>query len=240
MSSARSFPKNNQIHLWLADIQQFQSYDSAIRILSADEAHQHSKFHAQRDRDRYLLTRYAVRSLLSQYVPSTLAADWHFQTTEFGKPSLAPGQVPSNLHFNISHSKEKILIAFSASREIGVDIEVFDSSLQFLELAEKHFSPFEVQSLRDHPARDHAEIFFRYWTLKEAFIKATGLGLNTPLDQFSFDIENTDRIQIRFHSAIPGEDGSWSFQVLRPWPETRAAVCLATNAKIELEVLSFT
>jgi 4'-phosphopantetheinyl transferase len=98
---------------------------------------------------------------------------------------------------------------------IGVDVEAVDRALKFLELADAHFAPSERTLLRAAPAAEQRGLFFRLWTLKEAYIKAHGDGLALPLDQFSF---TTAPPAIGFTPEIRDDPSAWQFETLTPTP----------------------
>jgi 4'-phosphopantetheinyl transferase len=123
-------------------------------------------------------------------------ADWRFATGEFGKPYLADPPVGRDVRFNLSHSRSRVAVALALGAEVGVDVEALDRAERFDSgIADAYFAPDEAAALRaidDEALR--REQFLRLWTLKEAWIKATGRGLSQPLDAFSID---PDRLSIR-------------------------------------------
>ena len=112
------------------------------------------------------------------------------------------------LRFNLSHTDGLVVCLVAVEREIGVDVEhTARAGSVGIEIAERFSSPSEVAELRSLPFADQRSRFFDYWTLKEAYIKARGLGLHLPLDQFSFHLGLTpvtpEREPTRQHGA-PG------------------------------------
>jgi len=113
------------------------------------------------------------------------SGDLVIDTSEKGKPYLASHP---HIHFNISHSGDWVVIAFS-SAEVGVDVEkIRDVNLR---IAQRFFSVEEKQQLFSLPAKKQMDYFFDLWTLKESFLKAIGTGLTKPLK--SFTIKQTDK-----------------------------------------------
>jgi 4'-phosphopantetheinyl transferase len=157
--------------------------------MSPDETRQSQRFLRKEDRQRYLLTRGLARGVLAGYTgetPSALA----FATQEFGKPILraAPGAfVPP--HFNLSHTRGLVVLAVCREVELGVDVEAIDRRLDPLRLAGRHFSPTEREALAAAPDAQRHERFFELWTLKEAYAKALGQGLNLDLQSFSVELD---------------------------------------------------
>ncbi|MBQ0099626.1 MAG: 4'-phosphopantetheinyl transferase superfamily protein [Firmicutes bacterium] len=94
-----------------------------------------------------------------------------------GKPYI------NEIHFNISHSNNYVALAIS-KEEVGCDIEkITDINL---DIAKRYFSDEEYKEIMACENRE--KLFFRYWTLKESFLKAIGYGLNKPLDSFTIKI----------------------------------------------------
>ena len=90
---------------------------------------------------------------------------------------------------------------------VGVDAEAIDRNVN-LAVADRYFFGAEGSWLAGLPPAGRAEGFLRLWTLKEAYIKATGRGLSQPLDEFWFEI---DPPRIRFTPAIADDEGAWRF-----------------------------
>ena len=171
--------------------------------MSPEEARQSQRFLRESDRQRYLLTRGLARSVLADYTgetPSTLA----FAAQEFGKPILRAAQgAVAPPHFNISHTRGLVVLAVCREAELGVDVEAIDRNLDPLRLAARHFSPSERDALAAATDAQRHERFFELWTLKEAYAKALGQGLNLDLQSFSVEL---DAAQPRIVEHAP--DGS--------------------------------
>ena len=104
-----------------------------------------------------------------------------------GKPELID-LVSHGLHFNLTHSHGVAIIAVCPGRPVGVDVERIRPEFAGEEIAARFFSPREQTMLRDLPADQRVEAFFRCWTRKEAFIKLLGAGLSFPLDEFDVSL----------------------------------------------------
>ena len=112
----------------------------------------------------------------------------NFKTEEYGKAYISNYD---NIHFNLSHSGDIVLCAIS-DMEVGVDAEQVDPEID-LDIAKNYFYNSEYESIMKSDAP--SEEFFRYWVLKESYMKYTGLGMNLELD--SFEIIINDRIQLK-------------------------------------------
>lgn len=142
--------------------------------------------------------------------------EFSFSYGEAGKPYLA-GQ--NGLYFNLSHSGNYILCAVS-DHEIGCDIEIIRDT--DLHIAKRFFHRNEYEIIASQTTdRAKSELFFRYWTLKESFLKATGLGMQLPLDQFEILLK--DEI-----SVIQNVDSRrYSFREYNNIDSCQCAVCTA-------------
>jgi len=109
---------------------------------------------------------------------------------------------------------------------LGVDIERVDETRASVDLADRFFSPREAAHLRSLPATRQTDAFFTYWTLKEAYVKALGLGLSVPLNQFAFELSASG---IVLHGGAPGVDDAhdrWNFQRLQLAANYAGAICV--------------
>ena len=98
--------------------------------------------------------------------------------------------------------------------EVGVDVEDVARDTETVEIADRFFSPFEAAALRALPPARHRERFFSYWTLKESYIKARGMGLSLPLELFSFHLDDGPAIAISFERGLDDDPQTWSFALL--------------------------
>ena len=111
-----------------------------------------------------------------------------FKTARYGKAYISNHE---NIHFNLSHSEKMVLCALS-DMEVGADIEYVDSSID-LNIAKNYFYNSEYESIMN--AENPEEEFFRYWVLKESYMKYTGLGMNLELDSFEIIIKDEIRLK---------------------------------------------
>ena len=174
---------NNCVDVWQVDLDQPLSALFNSSVLSSDELIRASRFRFDKDRLHFTRCRSALRFLLSRYLDTT-AAEIRFEYSDSGKPELAD-QLNRRLRFNVSHSEGLALIALSAGRRVGIDIERIRTSIDIDALAEQFFSARERDGFRALPDDLRTAAFFACWTRKESFLKATGDGLSFPLTDFS-------------------------------------------------------
>jgi 4'-phosphopantetheinyl transferase len=222
-------PGAGEIHLWYcrdADISDHGVLALYASWLSAEEQQRQARFLYPRHRHRYLLTRALVRNVLSGYCPGTALGDWQFAANAHGKPHIAAPDCGA-LNFNLSHTKGMIVMAVSCARELGVDVEWTGRQVQVRELAAHSFAAGEVGELADLDEAGQRSRFVDFWTLKEAYIKACGLGLALPLDQFCFSLRQEGRIDLAFDSPIVGHADQWALWLLEAGAQHRVALAIA-------------
>lgn len=184
-------------------------------LLSTEEKARSRRFVFERDRHRHVVTRVLVRAALSRYAPVEPAC-WNFRENDYGRPEIAGPVGAGRLRFNVSHTTGFIVCGVGLERDFGLDVEDLRRSGPTFEIANRYFSPIEVEDLRRQPPGERATRFLEYWTLKEAYIKARGMGLSIPLEQFSFHIGQHGPIRISFDPQLDDDPGGWHFELLRP------------------------
>ncbi|WP_437766356.1 4'-phosphopantetheinyl transferase superfamily protein [Sorangium sp. So ce281] len=185
------------------------------RLMAPDEAAQQARFLFAENRHEYLLTRALVRTVLSKYADVAPEA-WSFVRNEFGRPQIAgpPGVPP--IRFNLSNTRGLIACLVALDRDVGVDVEDTERASGAVDIADRFFSPGEVRALRALPPERQRARFFEYWTLKESYIKARGMGLAIPLDQFSFHLDDGPAIGISFDPRLGDDRSAWQFALYQP------------------------
>jgi 4'-phosphopantetheinyl transferase len=206
------------------------------QYLSDDEIRRAARFLQPADAARFVVGRALARTLLSRYAP-VAPHDWPFLIDAHGRPELAqrPAGAP-DLRFNVSHTTGLVACAVTVGREIGVDVEAINRRLQH-DVPERFFSPREVNDLRACPEADQPVVFFDYWTLKESYIKARGLGLALPLRHFSFLFDGPTP-RIAFAPELHDDAATWQFAQFWPTRDHRLAVAvrrLGSDLPIDVE-----
>lgn len=178
---------DNEIHIWMINPLQHTCSSTLVKyrnLLNQEEKEKVDRYKFKKHQHDALITRAFARDTLEKYLPIS-AENICFSKGEHGKPDLLPSQA---LTFNLSHTEELIICAISKNVELGIDCEHIDRNNDILNIADRYFSPSEVEELFSLPEEKQRSRFFDYWTLKESYIKACGQGLAIPLDHFSFHI----------------------------------------------------
>jgi 4'-phosphopantetheinyl transferase len=216
-----------EVHLWLTcpdDVADSGHLAACRAMLSDDERARLARLRREPDRRAFLVAHALVRSALSRYA-GVPPEGWTFATNRWGRPEVAgPGAGPA-LRFSLSHTSGLVACAVALDCDCGVDVESSDRGGNPLGVAQRVLAPKELADLDSRTAGERHDRFLAYWTLKEAYVKARGLGLSLPLRQLSFSVTG-ERIRIEF--AAPGEDAahSWQFSLLRPTPHHVLAVAV--------------
>jgi 4'-phosphopantetheinyl transferase len=180
--------------------------------LDSAEGERAAKFHFQEDRDTYMAAHWLLRMALAS-VGGRPARDWRFVIERLGKPRIDSVVGLPKIQFNLSHTRGLVACAISLDAEIGIDAERLAPERVELDVATRYFSSSEVEILRRTAPDCQGLVFFRFWTLKEAFIKATGQGLSRALDSFSFSL---DPVSIALPPEEVNQVPQWRFIELRP------------------------
>lgn len=216
------------IDIWLVFYQQIDDpalLAAMLALLNDAERAQQLRFHFADDRLRYLATRALVRTVLSRYAPIE-PADWAFTPNEYGRPAIANDHPQARaLSFNLSHTRGLIAMAVTRDRVLGVDVENLTTRQVSEGIAEHFFSPVEVAELSTVPPGRRQDRFFEYWTFKEAYIKARGMGLSIPLDRFSFHFPDEQRVALSIEPDLGDNAERWGFWQFRPAPGYLLALC---------------
>ena len=173
--------ENNQLDVWLVRYDEVTDgllQEQYKKLLSQEEKVTLDKIFFPNDRLEYLVTRATLRIVLSQYNIHINPKDWSFRTSEYGKPYVANTGLEEPIFFNISHSNNLIALVVSRIDEVGVDVEYLRRKGYIFELARSLFSDIEVQQMDELFGSKKRVRYFDLWTLKEAFVKAKGIGLH--------------------------------------------------------------
>lgn len=218
---------DDEVQLWRVDLEAIGADESRWRqVLSSDELARASRFHFARDRQRFVAARALLRRILASYLamdPNSLT----FSYSKKEKPSLAlgPAHLDSGVAFNVSHSGGIALLAFSRRREVGVDVEPVRRDADLEAIARRFFSANEQSQLAALPTEEKVDAFFRCWTRKEAYIKATGDGLSLPLSQFDVSLAAGEKSALLATRPDASEAGRWLLQEVPAGPGYIAALC---------------
>jgi 4'-phosphopantetheinyl transferase len=185
-----------------------------LALLSPEERAKADQFAFAADRDCYVAAHGLLRSALSDFFPRP-PRDWTFALNGHGKPRVDAGDAAMRLSFNLSHTHGFVAVAVALDLDVGVDVERIAPARADEEVARQLFAPAEFAAFMAEPEARRAEAFFDLWTLKEAYIKAVGLGVALPLEDFAF---TRDPLRIHFAPGLNDRPEDWLFRRFRPAP----------------------
>lgn len=194
--------------------------------LSPDEQQRAARFLRHADRERFVRGHQALRYVLGAYLGRAPEA-LRFRAGPQGKPELE-GSDRGRLTFNLSHSGRHVLIGIGDTA-IGVDVEAYRPIGDPLAIARAHFHPGEVADLTHLSGSERIGAFFRYWTRKEAVVKALGHGLSLSLDRFRVAVTPSEAALLCWEQPDPSEEG-WSLHDLDLGPGAAGAVAIPRTA----------
>jgi 4'-phosphopantetheinyl transferase len=183
--------------------------------LSEEERRRASRFRFAADQRRFVVRHAALRAILGAYLGAS-SAELVFCAGVHGKPFLDPGRHGKVIRFNMSHSHDLALVGVSRDREIGVDIELCRPLRGMAEIAARCFSPREQLAFSKVLERNRLEAFFGAWTLKEAYVKACGDGMNSNLDRVEVTIGVDEPVRLLAALDRPGDEARWTLRRLDP------------------------
>lgn len=203
------------VHIWSVglDLDRDRIHEFS-QFLTPQESQRAAKFIDPTHGDRWIVARGYLRQILSQYLNLT-PAQIVFKLGEQGKPAVEGHPI----EFNLSHSRDRAVYGISAKFPIGIDIE-YIHPLPAAELVDRFFSAAEQAIFHSLPIDSQQAAFFHAWTQKEAYLKACGTGLSTPLDQIEVSIDPTTPAVI-ISSPIAS---IWQIQKLAISPDYAGAI----------------
>jgi 4'-phosphopantetheinyl transferase len=217
---------SKDVHVWCIAVEPLvRQVPQLTEHLSNNERSRANAFVHARDRKRFLVSHGILRVLLGSYL-GVAPGELQFSQGPYKKPCLDGYYATSGLQFNLSHSQEYALLAFTRQRQVGVDIEYIHPLPDMKQITANTFSPLENRELEKLSPEQRLSAFYNFWTRKEAFVKALGKGLFYPLNQFSVSISSEEQ---NCHLNIdndPAEAARWAIMGLNIAKEYAAALAV--------------
>jgi 4'-phosphopantetheinyl transferase len=171
------------------------------------------------------------RTVLSKYA-EIAPSRWRFEMSVYGKPSIAAEHAAAKgIEFNLSHTDGLVVMAVTRERVIGVDVENVRTREVDIEIADRFFAAEEVAELCTRPTEKQTLRFFEYWTLKESYIKARGLGLSIALERFAFHLQNPEQIRLTIDPGLRDYAERWWFSQVEVDDRYLTALCVECGAE---------
>ncbi|CAM0948159.1 unnamed protein product [Alopecurus aequalis] len=227
--SPQPFQSQREVHIWylcpdeLNDQSQLNMYEE---LLCPTEWDYVVSMKGPTLRKDAMLSRALLRTTLSRYTDWKIdPKSFEFKKNKFGKPEILwprDGNIVERpLHFNISHTTSLIACAIAMHAHIGIDIEEKkrNPTKNILSLARRYFTPYEVDYLAEISDSDaQRKEFLKLWTLKEAYVKALGMGFSgAPFSTFSIMLETSEGIRISKAPKLCNDSSSGSDHLSENW-----------------------
>lgn len=170
----------NEVHVWCTSLDEEVNYNYLFKYLNEVESLKVKRLIQKKDFNNALAGKAITKHLLSYYlnVPSDQIK---IKYSNFDKPYI------NDIHFNISHSANKLVHAFCLNKEIGIDIEEIKEFSVIDQVAKSYFSVVEYNNYIKSTSKIKTALFYKIWSRKESFIKLVGDGLTYPLKEFTVD-----------------------------------------------------
>lgn len=224
MPAPSSRPGPDDVCVWHVDTAALFKHPARIAVSEAAlEPAELARYHGYRhdaDRMMFLAGRVMARTLVARAL-GVAPGEWRWREGLRGRPEIAaPDTI---LRFNLAHSAGLVACALATGRDVGVDVEYLRRRPVDTQIVPRYCAPDEVRDIQAHGPHGWHDRFLLYWTLKEAYLKARGLGISVSLSDISFTVDGgTPRIS--FLRSLEGTDDRWMFHVARPTTEHVLAV----------------
>ena len=234
MMEVASCPGRDDVRAWHAHVDQVFA-DPAVVVqgrstLNDADRERFDRYHAERDRRMFLLGRLMSRRLVGEAL-GVPPEQWEWRTGTHGRPEIASPSTP--IRFNLAHSAGLVVCALANAREVGVDVEDLRRPPIDERMIRRYLSPLEADDV-EAQGEHWRHRFLHYWTLKEAYLKALGLGISVPLREISFALE--PEVRITFHGSLADTSTSWVFQLLQPTDQHLVAIAASADDGVRPEI----
>ncbi len=229
-----------EVRVWYARPDDFARPDQTAALealLSPDERAKRLRFRFPADRQLYLVAHGLLRSSLGELL-GTDPRDLRFKAGRHGKPEL-DGPAGPPLQFNLSHTSGLVAWAVTRDRPAGIDVEDRRRARAVEDVAAYSFAPAELADVRARHGDDQRDRFLAYWTLKEAYLKARGVGLSLPLQAFAMTIGGAGSATIAF-DGIADDPLAWQLACLQLTGDHAGAVAIRTDQPLAVVVREVT
>jgi 4'-phosphopantetheinyl transferase len=216
--------EKDRVDIWQTSlIRSSPEIEKLASSLNIEERSRADKFKSEIHRNRFIVARGVLRQILSLYLdlnPNKI----EFIYSDRGKPYLSDNHL--NLQFNLSHSEDLAVYAITQNKKIGIDVEYINSNNDYLGIARRFFSAKEVKTIEAVTKTERSQLFFQFWTAKEAYLKATGEGLSGSLDKVEINFDQEKYIYTINSKNTP----NWQLYQFNPTEKYLATVAVEIEA----------
>lgn len=238
----------NEVHIWYCMPEKIQDKEKLLAysaVLSSTEIERLNRFHFEKDQHSYLVSHALLRHALSKY--STIdPSQWDFFYNSHGKPDLKINadnkSFDPEIKFNLTHTKGLCACVLTINRLCGIDAEYIYRKNNLAGVARRMFANKELEVIQKS---GNEKLFYDFWTLREAYVKALGTGLTGSSKDFYFclntDISNEEKIQKASLHFVNSEQGSnqWQFNLFSPKKDYRLSIAVETSKQLPVKIAEF-
>lgn len=225
---------DREVHVWTLRPETVRDPALEARCLgwlSPEELERRGRFIREADQRIFGVAHALVRLCLSRY-GNAMPSDWRFVSGEHGRPEIESPRQHPRLRFNLSHTRGLVACVVARELDCGVDVERVRRSVDSLKLARRFFAAREQEALAAVEGAERERLFYRYWTLKEAYLKARGLGLAGALSRFAFELDASNEIRLHCEGAFDRSANEWGFDTWRVDDDHQLAVAVRWQAGV--------
>jgi 4'-phosphopantetheinyl transferase len=179
----------------------------ALGWLAPEERARHDRYRTDADRAMFLVGRVMARALVGRALETT-PTSWTWGEGPHGRPEVAGAA--SALSFNLAHSGGTVACALRRDGDVGIDVESRDRRAIDARLVDRYCAPGEIADIQGRGSEGWRDQFLRYWTLKEAYLKARGVGIAVALADLSFQLQ-PEPVRLTCLNSLAGESTEWAF-----------------------------
>jgi 4'-phosphopantetheinyl transferase len=224
---------------WMRLQQVFSGMEAKVAWRSIDKSEQEraQRLRAQADRESYVAAHALLRLTLSGVSNSIEPSAWRFEIAGNGKPEIHPMLGQSGLRFSLSHTRGMAACCVGYGPDLGVDVEILNPSFGIIDFAKHFFTTPELALILNTESSRQIDVFYRLWTLKEAYLKATGRGIAGGVDKLAFSL---DPLSVSFNDGLD-DPNAWQFVEFRVSPRHRLAIAIRrpANDRGEIDAAGF-
>ncbi len=221
-------PAGSAVSVCWVDVSAVSAGDAATWVvrLPQTERDRYTRYRHPLSAHQFLVGRLLIRGWL-EALSGTPAAVWELKEGERGRPEIAAPSSPWS--FNLAHSGNLVACVLSSVAQVGVDLEDLDRQPLTRDLARRFCAPAEVADIERQPEGAQTHRFLTYWTLKEAYLKARGLGIAVHLADLEFSVAG-EHPTIHFRDSLVGTSQDWAFALFEPTPRYLLSVAVPQPA----------
>ncbi len=202
------FDSQSDLHMWQFSLQQQEQKTLLLKaLLSREERAKSERFSTALLQCRFVAARASLRVIIASYLNAE-PSEIEFEYGQFCKPAIKTKG--ASLQFNMAHSNDLGVIAITSEKHVGIDVEHVSTVVDMDNIVAHAFSPYERSVYSAIPADLRANVFLRCWTRKEAYMKATGMGLSLPPDKFDVTLIPGEIPRLLRVEHDPDEVSRWS------------------------------